>query len=345
MNLESILKLIKPADSSAYDECIRRFNSVAKPIGSLGGLETLLARVAAIHGGPDIDIGKKCALVFCADNGVVSEGVTAYDAKVTTAIGRIMASGKSSVCVMAQACGAQVFAVDIGMRDTVDGLIDRKLSRGTENIAVGRAMSRETAIKAIEIGADFVRLRQSEGYRLIAVGETGMGNTTTASAVASVLLNRPAAEVVGRGAGLSDEGLLCKRNAVERAIAVNRPNPDDPIDVIAKLGGLDIAAMAGAFIGGAAYGAPMAMDGVISAAAALCAVRMESLVRDYIIPSHISAEPASGLLCGELRFEPVLNAGMRLGEGAGAVALFPVLDLAAAVYRNAATFDDLNMEE
>ncbi len=341
MTLEEVLELIKPVNSAGYAACLEHFDAVAKPVGSLGRMETLLARIGAVYAHGEIDIGKKCVLVFCADNGVVSEGVAQFDADVTTAIAQMMALGKSSVCVMAEACGAQVFPVDVGMRDTVRGLLDRKLMNGTGNIANGPAMSRDTAVEAIGIGVELTRQKQREGFRLIATGEAGIGNTTTASAMGSVLLGRPVIEMTGRGAGLSDEGLACKLTAIERAIAQNRPNPNDPVDVLSKLGGLDIAAMTGVFLGGAAYGVPVVMDGVISAVAALCAVRMEPLVRDYIIPSHISAEPASPLLCQALDLEPVLHADMRLGEGTGAVALFPLLDMAVAVLYRAATFADI----
>lgn len=344
MRFKALLNRIKPTDSAAYDACIEHFDAVAKPVGSLGQMETLLARIAAVYANADIDIGKKCVLVFCADNGVVSEGVAQSGAKVTTAIAQMMAAGRSSVCVMARSCGAQVFPVDVGMRDTVSGLLPCKLAHGTENIANGPAMSRELAEEAIALGVELVRQKQADGYRLIAAGEAGIGNTTTASAMASVLLGRPVVEVTGRGAGLTDDGLSRKRAAIERAIARNRPDPNDPMDVLCKLGGLDIAAMTGVFLGGAVYGVPVVVDGVISAVAALCAVRLEPRVRDYLIPSHISAEPAGRLLCEALGLCPILHADMRLGEGTGAVALFPLLDMAAAVYHRAATFADIAVD-
>lgn len=344
MQLKTILEQIKSVDSTVYAACIERFDAVAKPVGGLGRLETLLAQIAAIYGEAEIDIGKKCVLTFCADNGVVSEGVAQSDADVTTVIARMMAAEKSCVCVMAKACGAQVFPVDVGMRDTVNGLIGRKLAHGTGNIVNGPAMSRETAIAALELGARLVEEKRAQGFRLIATGEAGIGNTTTASAMASVLLGKPVGEVTGRGAGLTDEGLSRKRAAIERAIERNHPDSADVLDVLCKVGGLDIAAMAGAFLGGAVSGVPIVMDGVISAVAALCAVRLEPRVRGYIIPSHISAEPAGSLLCKALDLEPALHLDMRLGEGTGAVALFPLLDMAAAVYHGAATFSEIAMD-
>ena len=344
-SIENILANIQPTDRTAYDACIERFDFVAKPVGSLGKLETLLARVAAIEGSAEVDIAKKCVLTFCADNGVVAQGVAQCGSEVTTAIARMLAWGKASVCVMARNAGADAFPIDIGMVDTVGGLIDHKLMHGTGDITQGPAMTREMALTAMQIGMDMVREKKDQGYALIATGEAGIGNSTTSSAIASVLLRCPAIDVTGRGAGLSDDGLIRKRDAIEKAIKVNEPDPDDALDVLAKLGGLDIAAMAGMFIGGAYYQIPVVMDGLISSVAALVAVRLCDTIREYILPSHISAEPAGRLICEALGFEPVLHADMRLGEGTGAVALFPLLDLAAAVYTQAATFADIAVDE
>lgn len=344
MELETLLEAIKPVDRTAQKACIDRFDTIAKPIGGLGELETLLARIAAIQGTPDWVIENKCVLVFCADNGVVAEGVAQSGPEVTTNIARMMADRRSSVCVMAEACGAAVFPVDVGMRDTVPGLLPAKLAQGTHNMAHGPAMSRETALEAISIGARLAAQKRTEGFQVMAVGEAGIGNTTTAAAMASLLLNRPVDEVTGKGAGLTPAGLVRKRAVIAQAIAQNRPDPQNPLDLLSKVGGLDIAAMTGAFLGGAATGAAMVVDGVISAVAALCAVRLAPAVREYLLASHCSAEPASSLLCQELGLTPILQANMKLGEGTGAVALFPLLDLGAAVYQQAATFDDLAME-
>lgn len=334
---------IKPVSKEAAADCIARFDGVAKPVGSLGQMETLLADIAAVFGSADIDIAKKCVLVFCADNGVTAQGVSQSDHRVTTAIAGMLANGTSGVCTMAKACGAEVFPVDMGMVDRVPGLLDRRLMPGTADITRGPAMRRETALAAILAGAEMVKQKKEEGFRLIAVGETGIGNTTTAAAMASVLLDQPADIMTGRGAGLDDAGLARKRAAVEKSIRVNACDADDPVDVLSKLGGLDIAAMCGAFLGGAAYGVPMVIDGVISAVAALCAVRMAPMLLPYLIPSHLSAEPAAGLVFKALGLHPILHAGMRLGEGTGAVALFPLLDMAEAVYSRAATFESIGV--
>lgn len=344
MELKTLLKQIVPADQVAYDACIRRFNSIAKPLGSLGSLETLLAHVAAASGTAEVQVKKKCVLVFCADNGVVAQGVAQSDHHVTTAIGRSLARGTASVCVMAKAAGAEVFPVDMGMIDTVPGLLPRKVCCGTGDISHGPAMTRAQAEQAMMTGMELVGEKVAAGYRVIATGEAGIGNTTTSSAVAAVLLGLPVETVTGRGSGLSDAGLMQKQKVIRHAIAVNQPNQQDPVDVLAKVGGADIAAMTGAFLGGAMYHVPMVIDGLISAVAALCAVRLCPAVQGYLLPSHLTAEPAGVKLMEELELEPMLHGHLRLGEGTGAVALFPMLDLAAAVYDHAATFSQIEVE-
>ena len=345
MNLQEMVSKIKPADCRAADACAARWNLVAKPLGSLGKLEELLERIAAITGDFHIDIGKKCVLVFCGDNGVLAQGVAQSTSSVTASICRSLAAGTASVSVMAKACGADVFPIDMGTVEAVPGLLNHRLEAGTADISQGPAMSYEEAEKGILTGIELVKQKKEEGYSIIATGEAGIGNTTTSSAVVSVLLNRPAEEVTGRGSGLSDEGLLRKLGAIHQAIQINQPEPRDPVDVLSKIGGFDIAGMVGAFLGGAVYRVPVVMDGFISAAAALCAVRLCPAAQDYIVPSHITAEPAGKLLMEEMGFDPLIHGNFRLGEGTGAVSLFPMLDLAAAVYHNAATFEKIGVEE
>ena len=344
MNLQAYISAIQPPDQRAYEACQARMDAVAKPVGSLGKLETLLASIASITGSPDIDLGKKCVLVFCADNGVLAQGVAQSDSSVTTAIARSLAAGTASVCVMAKACGAEVFPVDMGMVDTVPGLLNRKLAQGTGNISVGPAMTRAMAEEAILTGIRLVEEKKHAGYQIIATGEAGIGNTTTSSAVVSALLGLPPEEVTGRGSGLSDDGLQRKIHTIRKALSVNQPTPSDPVDVLTKVGGFDLAALMGVFLGGAVHRIPVVADGFISGAAALCAAGLCPSVRDYILPSHISAEPAGHLVMDRLGLSPVLQADLRLGEGTGAVALFPLLDLAAAVYHHAATFGDIQVE-
>ena len=342
--MNEIINNIKPADTNAYDECIFRFDHIAKPVGSLGKLETLLAHIAAAQKSADVDISKKCVIVLCADNGVLAQNVAQSTHDVTTAIAKSLVRCTTSVSCMAAAAGADVFAVDMGMVDKVEGLADCRIADGTRDMTQGPAMTREQAEKAIMTGIKLVADRKNEGYNLIATGEAGIGNTTTSSAVLAVLMDKPAADVTGRGSGLSDNGLIRKQNAITTAIKTNKPDKNDIIDVLSKVGGFDIAGMTGIFLGGALYNIPVIMDGFISGVAALCAVRLCSNVKGYIIPSHITAEPAGMMLMDELGFAPIIHGDMRLGEGTGAVALMPLLDMADTVYRNAARFTDIKVE-
>ena len=344
MELKEQIANIIPADQKAIEQSIYHFDHIAKPVGSLGKLETLVSRIAGMERTPAVDISKKCVLVFCGDNGVLAQGVAQSTHEVTTAIARSLVRKTTSVNAMAASCHADVFPIDMGMVDMVDGLIPCSLGNGTKDMTKGAAMTRDQAIQGILTGIEMVRQRVLEGYHLIATGEAGIGNTTTSSAILSVFLNIPVEQAVGRGSGLTDEGLMKKKSAIKQAILINQPDSEDVLDVLSKLGGFDIAGMAGAFLGGAIYHVPVIMDGFISAVAALCAVRLCPYVKDYILPSHISAEPAGQLLMEHLGFEPVIHGNLRLGEGTGAVALMPLLDMAVSVYKNAASFDDIAVE-
>ena len=245
MTLEETLVQIKPLDERAMEIAAKRWDSIAKPLHSLGKMEKLVIQIAGITGDPDIHIKKRALVPMCADNGVVEEGVTQTGQEVTAIVAENFLSGDTSACVMSRQCGTKVIPVDIGM--TVDTRVstDLKVACGTANMTKEPAMTREQAVQALETGIEMVRRLKEDGYGLLATGEMGIGNTTTSSAVASVLLNRPAEEMTGRGAGLSGDGLDRKIHAIKKAIAVNRPDPKDAIDVLAKVGGFDIAGMAG----------------------------------------------------------------------------------------------------
>lgn len=346
MILEQICNSIQPLNKAAMRQARKNWDAVAKPLGSLGRLEDLIVQLAGITGTPEVTIDRKAVVAFCADNGVVAEGVSQSGQEVTAIVARGFARGTTSVCRMAAVAGAEIVPVDIGMAQEVQEpeLLQRCIRRGTANLAQEPAMTRQEAVQAIETGLSLVRELKEKGVQLLATGEMGIGNTTTSSAVTAVLLNRPVEEVTGRGAGLSSAGLVRKISAISQGIEQNHPDPADPLDVLAKLGGLDIAGMVGLYLGGAYYRVPVVMDGFISAAAALIAVRLCPTVQAYLVPSHQSEEPATELVLGELGLEPVLRAGMRLGEGTGAVALMPLLDMALAVYREAPSFGDINME-
>ena len=345
MTLEETLAMIKPLDENAMNIAKKRWNSIAKPLHSLGKMEELVIQIAGITGSPDMAVQKRALVPMCADNGVVEEGVTQTGQEVTAIVAENFLSGDTSACVMSRQCGTEVLPVDIGMVVDIRVPKDLKVAYGTANMTKGPAMTRAQAVQALEAGIEMVRRLKEDGYGLLATGEMGIGNTTTSSAVASVLLNQPVETMTGRGAGLSGDGLTRKINAIKKAIEVNHPNPGDAIDVLAKVGGFDIAGMAGMFLGGAAFGVPVVIDGFISCVAALIAQRICPAAGEYMIASHVSKEPAAQLILKALGKEAVIHGEMCLGEGSGAVALFPFLDMGIAVYESMSTFDDIQVEQ
>lgn len=345
MTLQEMLCTITPADREAMEAAQRKWDSVGKPLGSLGELEHMVVRMAGVFGTKDFSIEKKAVAIFCADNGVVAEGVTQTGQEVTAVVAGNMARRRSSVCKMARVAGAEVCPVDVGMAFPVDhpGILQRSIRRGTRNFVHEPAMTRQETERAILTGMETIKMLCDQGVRLIATGEMGIGNTTTSAAVLSVLLERSPAEMTGRGAGLSNEGLERKVRAIETALALHRPDPADAVDVLSKVGGFDLAALCGAFLGGAVYHVPVIIDGLISAAAALAAAVLCPDCRDYMLASHLSGEPAGWPVLHALGVTPILQAGMRLGEGTGAVAVMPILDMAMTVY-NGDTFDDIQIK-
>ena len=345
-NLAQVAGLVGPLDEKAMAEAKCRWDAVAKPLDSLGLLETDIIRIAGITGDANVDLSKKAVVAMCADNGVVAEGVTQTGQEVTAIVTENMGRGDTSVCRMAHVAGAEVIPVDIGVARPVVGetIVQHNIRRGTANMTQGPAMTREEAAQAVMTGVLLVEELKHKGYRLLATGEMGIGNTTTSSALVSVLLNKDPAEVTGRGAGLSSEGLDRKVKAIRTALAVNRPDPSDPLDVLHKVGGLDIAGLAGIFLGGAVHRIPVLVDGFISAAAALVARAICPGAADYMLASHASNEPAGQMVLQALGLRPFLYADMCLGEGTGAVAVMPLLDMALAVYREMVAFDDTGIE-
>ena len=343
---ETILK-IRPLDQAAMNAAQKRWDSIAKPLGSLGLLESAVVRIAGIIGSARVELAKRAVVIMCADNGVVAEGVTQTGSDVTAIVTENFTTGQTSVCAMARAARCDVLPVDIGVSRDVSGpgLRVHKLGYGTKNMTKEPAMTRAQALAAITYGIDLAAQLKAQGYQILATGEMGLGNTTTSSAVTSVLLNVAPEAVTGRGAGLSSEGLARKIAAVKQAVALNHPDPSDPVDVLAKVGGFDLAGLCGVFLGGAVSGVPVLVDGFISAAAALAACRICPQARDYMLASHVSNEPAGGLLLDELGLSPFLTARMCLGEGTGAVAVLPVLDMALAVYNEMSTFSEIEIED
>lgn len=345
MTLEEAKKQICAVDQEAVCAAQKRWDSIAKPLHSLGKMEKIVMQIAGITGSADIHLDKRALIVMCADNGVVEEGVTQTGQEVTAIVAENFLKGDTSACVMCRQCGTDVFPVDVGMASDTKVPADLKVMKGTCNMAKEPAMTYEEAVQGIEAGIEMVRRLKDQGYRLIATGEMGIGNTTTSSAVASVLLDRSVEEMTGRGAGLSGEGLKRKIDAIKRAVKLNEPDHSDPVDVLAKVGGLDIAGMAGVFIGGAVYRIPVVIDGFISCVAALVAQRICPLTGDYMIASHVSREPAAAMILEALGKEAVIHGEMCLGEGSGAVALFPFIDMGLAVYESMSTFEEIKVDQ
>ena len=337
--LKTLLSGITPPDEAARAAAHDHWVSLAKPLGGLGALETMLEDAAALTGSADLDFSRRVVAVLCADNGVVAQGVSQTGQEVTRAVAENLAQRRTSVCRMAQAAHCEVLPVDMGMAgEPVPGVRDCRIAAGTADFTLGPAMRREQAVEAIGKGINLARELAADGYRLIATGEMGIGNTTTSSAVASVLLGQPVERMTGRGAGLSDEGLARKVDAIRRGMLCNAPDANDPLDVLTKLGGFDLAGLCGLFLGGALAGVPVLMDGFISGVAALCAVRLCPAAAKAVFASHCSAEPAARLVLEALGKAPLITAGLHLGEGTGAVASIPLWDMALAVYSGCYSF-------
>lgn len=337
--LKTLLSGITPPDEAARAAAHAHWAGLAKPLGGLGALETLLEDAAALTGSAALNVSRRAVLVLCSDNGVVAQGVSQTDQSVTRAVAENLAARRTSVCQMARTAHCDVVPVDMGMAgDPVPGVADCRIAAGTADFTQGPAMTRAQAVEAVGRGIRLVQEQKAAGVQLLATGEMGIGNTTTSSAVAAVLLGQPVERMTGRGAGLSDEGLARKVDAICRGILRNKPDPTDPLDVLAKLGGFDLAGLCGVFLGGALEGVPVVMDGFISGVAALCAVRLCPAAAKAVFASHCSSEPAARLVLDALGKAPLLTAGLHLGEGTGAVASLPLWDMALVVYDHCYSF-------
>lgn len=345
MTLEEAKKQITSLNTRAMKEAAAHWNSIAKPLHSLGKLEDLVIQLAGIAGTPNVKIEKRALVAMCADNGVVEEGVTQSGQEVTAIVAENFLKAETTACIMAKNCRADVYPVDVGMASDTKVRTDLKVAHGTKNMAKMPAMTREEAVKAIEAGIFMAEELKGRGYQILATGEMGIGNTTTSSAVASVLMEEPVETMTGRGAGLTSEGLARKIQVIKDAIALHKPDREDAIDVLAKVGGFDIAGMAGVFLGGAALKIPVIMDGFISCVAALVAVSICPEASGYILASHVSKEPAARLILEYLQKEAVIHGDMCLGEGTGAIALLPLLDLGISVYHSMSTFEEIHVEQ
>lgn len=337
---------IEPPDAALYREIKKRWDAVAKPLDSLGAFEGLLSRIGAINEDVTLDIGKKAVIAMCGDNGIVEEHISQSGQDVTAKVAAAMGRKTSSVCRMAAVAGADVIPVDVGIskEQEIPGVLPRKVAYGTRNFLKEPAMTEEETLRAIEIGMELAADCKANGYRLLATGEMGIGNTTTSSAMAAALLSCPVEDITGKGAGLSDAGLHHKIQVIKQGLEQHGLKSHETFRILSTVGGLDIAGLVGVFLGGAVSHVPIVIDGVISAVAALTAERLAPGVKDYVIPSHKSREPAAARILEELGVRPVIDGDLALGEGTGAVMMFGLLDTACALYGERTTFADIEME-
>ena len=342
--LDALVREVLPLDRSAMTAAEEYQARLAKPPGSLGRLEELSIQLAGITGRVHNALNKKQLLVFAADNGVVAEGVSSAPQSVTKQQTINLMRGKTGAAVLAKHFGCGLTVCDVGVNaDFYEStVLNRKIAYGTQNVCTGPAMTREQTLQAILTGAEIARTVDAD---VIGVGEMGIGNTTTSSAVLAVLLGADVEAVTGRGGGITEESFRKKKAVIRTAIEVNRPDRDDVVGVLSKVGGFDLAAMCGAFLGAAAARRPAVIDGLISTAAALCAVRLCPNVRGYLVPSHASFEIGYRLAMEAMDLRPLFDLGMRLGEGSGCPLAFQVLDAACAVINDMATFDEVGIND
>lgn len=347
MKLEEYIGQIRPFNQKAADAAWDWWDSLCKPLRGMGMLEEMIVQLAGIYGTEKIDGLNPVVVIMGADNGVVAEGVSQTGSEVTAQVLENMGDRISSVCIMSRVEGLEVIPVNIGM--FTDGkhprIWNRPVRYGTGNIAKEPAMTREEADRAIVTGIEVVKELCGQGYRMIITGEMGIGNTTPSSAIASVLLSKDPAEVTGRGAGLSSQALEHKIEVIRQAIAVNQPDKDDILDVVAKVGSLDIAGMIGCYIGGAVMGVPVLIDGFISSIAAYCAAKLSPACRPYMVATHCSAEPAGQMMLDALGMKAPIQAGMHLGEGTGAVTAYSLYKYALALYNGLPSFGEAKVEQ
>ena len=342
------LARIKPVSQELLQQAQTRLDNKTKPLGSLGRLEEFARRIVAISGNQNPDISKKVVFTFAGDHGVTEEGVSLFPREVTPQMVLNFLAGGAGINVLARHVGADVRVVDVGVDyDFADapGLIRKKVARGTKNFAKGPAMSREETIAALTVGIELAGQCRAEGIGLVGTGEMGIGNTTPSSAIIAALSGKTVAEVTHRGTGIGDAALLNKVRVIEQGLALNKPDPSDPLDVLAKVGGLEIAAIAGLVLGCAANSIPVVIDGFISTAGALIASELHPNVRDYIFAAHESVEIGHTFMLERIGVEPILDLKFRLGEGTGAALAMTLIDAGVKVLKEMATFEQAGVSQ
>ncbi len=346
--LSQILKEIKPLDEKAVEAARVRQDQLTKPRGSLGRLEELSVKIAGITGKAMPRIEQKAIVTMAGDHGVTAEGVSAYPQEVTAQMVYNFLRGGAGINVLARHIGARVVVVDMGVAANLEPhpwLVSKKIAFGTSNMAKGPAMSREQALRAIDGGIELINEEVTKGLDIVGVGDMGIGNTTASSAICAVVTGEPVAKVTGRGTGIGDEQWALKVKVIETALALNKPDPKDAIDVLSKVGGFELGGIAGVILGAAAQRRPVVLDGFIAGAAALIATKLCPTVKDYLIAAHVSAEVGHRVILDYLGLKPLLDLGMRLGEGTGAALAIFIVEVAVKALAEMATFADAGVSE
>jgi nicotinate-nucleotide--dimethylbenzimidazole phosphoribosyltransferase len=346
--LSNTIKLIKPLDKGAMAEARSRQDVLTKPQGSLGRLEELSIKLAGIQGKAIPQIRHKVIFTLAGDHGVVAEGVGNWPQEVTAQMVYNFLSGGAGINVLARHAGVRVIVVDMGVAAKLEPhpqLVSRKIAPGTQDMFLRPAMTPEQAVRAIETGIELVGSELAKGLDIVGTGDMGIGNTTSSSAICAAMTGEAVAEVTGRGTGITDEQLAHKIEVVKRALAVNHPDPKQPLDVLAKVGGFEIGGLVGVMLAAAAYRIPIVLDGFISGAAALIAVALAPRLRDFLIAAHVSAEAGHKVLLRHLRLKPLLDLGMRLGEGTGAMLGIFLAEAAARILAEMSTFAEAGVSE
>jgi nicotinate-nucleotide--dimethylbenzimidazole phosphoribosyltransferase len=339
---------VKPIDPSFFDIAQKRLDNLTKPPSSLGRLEEFARRLVAIQKNERPRIDKKIVFVFAGDHGVTDDGVSAFPKEVTSQMVFNFLAGGAAINVLTRHAGAEVVVVDVGVDfdfTGVEGLIHRKIVRGTKSFVRASAMSREEAIRCLEVGIDLAHAYADKGFNLFGTGDMGIGNTTPSSAIAAVITDRPPAAVTGRGTGITDEGLATKIRVIEEGIRYNKPDRGNGLDVLSKVGGAEIGGIAGLIIGAAERGVPVVIDGLISTAGALIAYTIEPKVKDYMFAGHSSVEIGHRAMLDAIGLQPILDLDLRLGEGTGAALAMLLIEGGLKIYNEMATFDEAGVSD
>lgn len=348
MNMKTSFVNIRPVNTGFYERAQQRLDNLTKPPGSLGRLEEFARRLVAIYNTEMPEIPQKVVFTFAGDHGVAEEGVSAFPQEVTAQMVLNFINGGAGINVLARHAGADVVVIDIGVNfdfDDLEGLVKRKVVHGTKNIAIGPAMTRDEAVRCIEVGMELAREYANKGYRLFATGEMGIANTTPSSAIAAVITGKTAEEVTGKGTGIGEIALNNKVRVIAKAISINRPDPRDGLDVLAKIGGAEIGGIAGLCLGAAEKGIPVVTDGFISTAGALIAYTLNPDVADYLFAAHTSVEKGHQAMLAHMKLRPILNLDLRLGEGTGAALAMTVIDAGLKIYREMATYSEAGISD